>query len=163
MPVCLIVWSFVRAKRVTIWPNGQQLLFGTYELPQSPPNSLKVEPLDFASCPRCTSQELETGSNARIELKTTDSNPSREFFPAQLVHQLSHYHLECDSVDWIVGLGIGHCLAIVTGVHGVCNRSLGAVCEMFTASVRGAGPLVILTNRCEAKWNAQSALRRPRF
>jgi len=96
-------------KRVTTWPNGQQLLPKTSELPPSPPNSLNVEPLHFASCPRRSSQKLETRRYARIELKTTDSNPSREFFPAQLVRQLSHNHLECDSVQWVVGLGIGHC------------------------------------------------------
>lgn len=60
------------------------------------------------SCPGSFSQKVQTGLDAGILLKTFDRDAPAHFFPAKFFNQVVQDHFECDSVQGILRLFVGH-------------------------------------------------------
>lgn len=70
--------------------------------------TVEVEVFDLSSRPRSASEELEARIKTGIQAKTSDRNPSTEFFPAILFFEVKENLLKSHAMQRIFGMWISH-------------------------------------------------------
>ncbi len=70
--------------------------------------------------PGCLSEKREAGFHAWIMEETADRNPSTHLGPAISLDQLLDDGFQCDSVQWIAGMG---------GIHERMANGIGVMAE----------------------------------
>ena len=76
---------------------------------------MHIQGLNLRSGPGRFSQELQTGFNTRIVIKTADIDPFPHFYPAIMRYQARKNHFQSETVERVVGLRIVHRFTRVKG------------------------------------------------
>jgi hypothetical protein len=89
-----------------------------FRLFRSIPSVLQVQLFDLRSRPRCPSQELQAGLDARIIIKASDIDDLPHFLPPMMLRQLGKHHFQRDTVKRIFMLLVAHS-------HPIFNKESG--------------------------------------
>jgi len=80
-------------------------------LPPSLPPELEIQSFNLIPGPGSLSQELQTGLDAWIIIKTPDSDDPSHFIPAIMLYQLIKHHFQRNTMKRIIGLPVAHLMA----------------------------------------------------
>jgi len=90
----------------------RELTHGSWGFPRSCPNQVEIQQLHLLARPKVAAQEFETGGEAGVVGEAADIDLSPEFFPTIVTHQLVEDRLQRDAMKRILGLFLGHEVAM---------------------------------------------------
>jgi hypothetical protein len=69
---------------------------------------MQIKFFNFLPCPWSPAQKLQTGFDAGIVCEASDRDALSQFLPAIFQYKFIEDHLKSDSMQWVIGLFVGH-------------------------------------------------------